>query len=96
MKAVLIYYLKIEVEERYLMELSAHEILSDARYPDEIKYGFFFLDTQTGRSLLIDNHYPKGHHLHIDGKEMPFQFESLQKLRSDFEHLVFNHFEVKL
>lgn len=35
--------------------------------------------------LLIDNHQPKGHHLHLpDGKEVAYEFTTIPALIDDF------------
>ena len=35
--------------------------------------------------VLYDNHHPKGHHKHIRGHEMPYDFSGPEKLLKDFE-----------
>ena len=45
----------------------------------------------TSRTLIIllDNHYPKGHHRHLeDGSEMLYHFESVGKLADDYLLLI--------
>ena len=32
-----------------------------------------------------DNHYPKGHHRHIDDKEAYYNFTTLENLKNDFK-----------
>lgn len=44
----------------------------------------------------MDNHHPKGHHLHLDNREMPYEFKDVPTLLSDFEKLVESHLGVKL
>lgn len=52
--------------------------------PHALKYRLFF--GRAGRCLVrYDNESGKGDHRHIRGKEMPYRFVSLARLRRDFE-----------
>ena len=52
--------------------------------PHGFKYRLYF--GRGGRCLVrYDNETGKGDHRHILGKEMPYRFVSVAKLRSDFE-----------
>lgn len=44
----------------------------------------------------MDNHHPKGHHIHIDNDEVSYSFESEEKLVADFKELASKHLGVKL
>ena len=46
--------------------------------------------------MIFDNHHPKGHHLHIDGLEMDYDYANEEKLFSDFKKIVFENLGVKL
>lgn len=39
------------------------------KYPDGLKWGLICIDRVTGKKVLLDNHHPKGPHLHLDDKE---------------------------
>jgi hypothetical protein len=93
MNAVLLYYWKNKPRENLILELSIYQIVSE-RYPDGIKYGLIFVDTETGKRVLMDNHHPKGHHVHIDLDEFSYHFESVAKLVEDFQTYIFSHFGV--
>ena len=56
----------------------------DKRYPDGLRYSLYAIH---GDEILVgyDNHYPKGHHRHIAGKEGSYNFTSLENLRNDFK-----------
>ncbi len=54
------------------------------------------VDTKTGKKVLMDNHHPKGHHIHIDDDESEYKYVSDDKLIEDFEKNVFQHLGVKL
>lgn len=52
--------------------------------PHALKYRLYF--GRGGKCLVrYDNESGKGDHRHIRGKEMPYRFVSLAKLRRDFE-----------
>ena len=38
--------------------------------------------------MLFDNHHGKKDHMHIDGVEHPFEFESISQLRREFEKAI--------
>ncbi len=44
----------------------------------------------------MDNHHPKGHHIHIDDKEWPYQYVDEIQLMRDFKALVFEYMGVKI
>lgn len=92
----LIHYFKEEIKKKYILELSIHRIKSDTRYPDKIKYSLIFMETKTGRKVLMDNHHPKGHHLHLDDLELKYDYVDNDSLILDFKRYVFEHFGEKL
>jgi hypothetical protein len=65
MRAVLRYHEKYHLRNRYLIEMSIFEV-SEPRYPLGVKYRLICLDFIKGKRVLMDNHYPKGHHVHLD------------------------------
>jgi hypothetical protein len=44
----------------------------------------------------MDNHHPKGPHIHINDDESDYEYISDDKLIEDFEKLVLQHLGVKL
>jgi hypothetical protein len=96
MKAHLRYYVKNKIQGRYVVELSIFEVGKSAQYPDGIKYGLVCKDLKDGGLVLMDNHHPKGPHLHLDEVETPYEYVSDEKLIEDFESLVLRHLGVKL
>ena len=78
------------------MELKIHEVGRSEKYPDGIRYGLIYKDLVSDRQVLLDNHHPKGHHLHLDDREMPYDFKGIPALLEDFEKLVESHLGVKL
>ena len=96
MKAALRYYVKKKLQGRYVLELSIHEVGKSKNYPDGIKYGLICIDIKTGKKVLMDNHHPKGPHIHINDDESEYEYTSDDKLIEDFEKLVLQHLGVKL
>lgn len=96
MKATLKYSKKLNIKNRYVIELMIHEITDVKKYPDGIKYGLICFDIKTKKRVLLDNHHPKGPHIHIDNTELPYEFVSEDKLIEDFKSLVFEHLEIKI
>lgn len=96
MKARLRYYSKQTVQERFLMELSIHELEVSTKYSDGIKYGLICKNFETGEFVLMDNHHPKGPHVHINDVEVDYHYESDNQLIEDFKKLVLRELGVKL
>jgi hypothetical protein len=95
-KARLRYYVKNKIQGRYVLELSIHEVGKSAQYPDRIKYGLICKDLNTSDFVLMDNHHPKGPHLHVNDVESSYHYVSDEKLIEDFESQVLIHLGVKL
>ena len=96
MKARELFWHKARLQDRYIVELEIHEIGDPVRYPDGIKYGLACIDLETGKKVIMDNHYPKGPHIHLDDEESSYSYTSDDRLISDFESLVFANLGVKL
>jgi len=92
----LIYYLKEEIKKKYILELSIHRINDDDRYPDKIKYSLIFTEIRTEKRVLMDNHHPKGHHLHLDDVELKYNYIDNDSLILDFKKYIFEHFGEKV
>ena len=46
--------------------------------------------------MLLDNHHPKGPHLHIDDRELAYTFSGLDQLITDFRRTVAEHMGVRI
>jgi hypothetical protein len=90
------FWYKALLQDRYLVELSIYDVPKSVKYPQAIKYGLICIDTTTKGRVLFDNHQPKGPHLHIDGVERLYRFESEDTLIDDFKQIVLEHLGVKL
>lgn len=80
---------------RFLQELKIWYV-DDSRYKDGVKYSLIFLELKTGRRVLLDNHHPKGHHIHLDDKEFAYEYRSDKQLVADFKTNVYQHFGVTI
>lgn len=94
MKARLLFYLKDTLHGRYVLELSIHDVGKSRQYPDGVKYGLICIDIKSGKKVLMDNHHPKGPHIHIDDEELEYTYTSDDKLIEDFKGLVLQHLGV--
>lgn len=90
MKARLRYSNKVNLIHRSgesvaIAELKVWEINVSSHYPKGIKYSLFLVDPDSGAVILgMDNHKPKGPHLHIGRNEEPYNFTTVDDLLEDF------------
>lgn len=96
MRAHLVRHEKFIVRRRYVVEISVHQLSKSERYKDGLKWGLICIDQSTGRRVLMDNHHPKGAHIHIDRDELPYEFKGLDQLVIDFRRLVVEHLGVQI
>src|SRR5579871_349834 len=85
MKAKLIYRHKNEDEQGNITEIVIWLLPQETPdRPHGIKYRCYF-GNASGRCLIrYDNETGKGDHKHLQDKEEPYQFESVEKLMRDF------------
>jgi hypothetical protein len=79
-----------------VIELSIYEVGHSSKYPDGIKYGLICKDLKTGDFVLLDNHHPKGPHVHVNEREFSYEYVSDDGLIADFELFVLKEMGVKL
>ncbi len=96
MKAHLRYFIKNKIHDRYVVELSIYEVGKSSKYPDGIKYGLICKDLKSGNYVLLDNHHPKGPHVHINDREFLYGYVNDEQLIADFEMMVLKELGVKL
>ena len=96
MKARLILWQKARLQNRYVLEMEIHEVGKSTKYIDGVRYSLILIDVSNGRRVLMDNHHPKGPHVHLDDRELPYAFTNEDKLIEDFKKLVMEHLEVKI
>jgi hypothetical protein len=84
-KAELIFREKLTSPKGLIREISLWRLKRSERYPDGVKYRLVLVDPRTGEiHLLYDNHWPKGHHVHVRGHERPRPFSTLTHLLQEF------------
>ncbi|MCX6125598.1 MAG: DUF6516 family protein [Proteobacteria bacterium] len=71
-----------------IVEIKVWKISETIHYPDGLKFSLFLVKAEGGAVLGIDNHKPKGPHIHRGRSEMPYPFVSVDKLLVDFWRLV--------
>ena len=96
MKATLVYWHRARLRERYLLEMKIHRVGKSERYRDGLKYGLILVDERSGRRVLMDNHHPKGPHVHVEDKERPYQYVDESRLIEDFKALVLEYMGVQI
>ena len=68
-----------------IAELKVWDVGESTHYPEGIKFSLFLVQPESGEIILgIDNHKPKGPHLHMDGREQPYSFKTIDQLIEDF------------
>lgn len=69
--------------ELAIAELKIWKVPRSKDYPDGVKFSLFLVCN--GSVLVgIDNHKPKGPHLHMSGQELPYLFQTEADLVNDF------------
>jgi hypothetical protein len=96
MKATLTYSHKAKIKEHYILEMKVHKVARSTQYPEGVKYGLIFTDLKTDQKILMDNHHPKGHHIHINNKEISYEYVDLDRLIKDFKELVLENMGEKI
>jgi len=70
-------------------ELKVFDVPKSIHYPEGLKFSMFLVLRDSGEVLVgFDNHKPKGPHLHIDGREIPYEFVGVEPLVEEFWRLV--------
>ena len=64
-------------------ELKVWEVPRSDEYPTGRKFRLFFV-VDGNVAVGLDNHKPKGPHLHLEGREVPYPFTTLDQLVEDF------------
>jgi len=76
--------------------MEIYDVGKSIRYPDSLKYGLIFVDSKTGHKVLMDNHHPKGHHVHLGEQEFPYHYVDENKLVVDFKAFVLANMGVNI
>ena len=95
-KAILLYWHKAKLKNRYVLEMKIHRIEETPQYKDGLKYRLILVDLKTNHRVLMDNHHPKGDHIHLDDTEFQYDFINEERLIQDFKQFCLNHMGVTL
>jgi hypothetical protein len=80
-RAALEIHEKLTSPKKLVREIKVWRVPSSVRYPDGVKYRMVLVNPQNGEVLLLfDNHWPKGHHFHAEGREGPIAFSGVKEL----------------
>ena len=85
-KAQLIWSEKFTLASGLVREAVIWRVEKGRHYPEGLKYRLVLVECLSQRVILLfDNHYPKGHHVHLpDGREVPYAFSSAEILIRDY------------
>ncbi len=72
-------------EQSNLYELAVWLVPRSPRHPQGVRYRLAFVPAgHEAPAVLYDNHHPKGHHRHVEGREEPYDFADVDRLIADF------------
>jgi hypothetical protein len=72
-------------ERGNLYEIVLWKVERNDRHPEGVLYRLAFIRAgEEAPAIIYDNHHPKGHHRHINGREVPYAFVTARRLVSDF------------
>ncbi len=61
------------------------EVPRSTQNPEGIRYRLAYIPKGREKpSVLYDNHHPKGHHKHIGDRQIPYDFQGIERLLIDF------------
>jgi len=85
-KATLLLHEKVVLPDDFIMETVLWQLPEPTpERPHGLKYRLYY--GRRGVCLVrYDNETGKGDHRHVGGREMPYEFKSVEQLRRDFEN----------
>lgn len=78
-----LFHEKVIKENGDIIEARILKVPKDYAHPEGIRYALVYIH-QNRRVIGYDNFEGKGHHKHIEGEEIPYCFEHVEKLIEDF------------
>jgi hypothetical protein len=86
MAARLLLHEKVLTGHGDLTETVVWSVPRTTAYSLGVRYRLAFVPGGAGRpAVLYDNHHPKGPHRHREGREEPYEYVDIRRLRLDFE-----------
>jgi hypothetical protein len=96
MTSILRLSYEISLQDRYPVGVQMFEVPKTRAYPFGYRYRLICMDSITGARILMDNHYPKGPHVHVNDREFAYAFVTPEKLVSDFKGIVLQRMGILL
>ena len=96
MAAILRLSYEVSVQDRYLVGVRIYEVPRTETYPLGFRYRLLCVDLITSARVLMDNHHPKGPHVHVNDREFGYTFVTPEKLISDFKEIVMQRMGIVL
>jgi hypothetical protein len=85
-KAILLYRSKLIYPDGSVREMIIWKLpQNNPERPHGLKYRLYYGDAEGKCLVRYDNEIGKSDHKHIDGKEEPYHFISIEQLISDFQ-----------
>lgn len=77
---------KVTDEQGWLSQGVVWQVPVSSEYPDGVKYRLALIPPGgDAPAVLYDNHHGRGHHRHLRGQVIPYEFQGVGKLLADFE-----------
>lgn len=83
MSSKLAFHEKWIEEDGSIVEMKIWEVPVSEKNPDGVRYSLYWVKGEK-RLVGYDNHHPKGHHRHYDGKEESYEFTGIENLIGNF------------
>ena len=73
MSSQIVLWEKLKIKNRFILEMKIYRVTVTTKYPMGVRYSLFFSNTQTKDRVLMDNHFPKGPHIHLNDQEIEYK-----------------------
>jgi hypothetical protein len=83
-KAVLLLHDEIRDEEGWRVLIKVWSVPVSPTSPHGVDYSLVLISPEGERVVGYDNHWPKGHHRHVLGKEEEYDYQDIDRLVADF------------
>jgi len=83
-KAVLLLHDEIRDEEGWQVVIKVWSVPVSPTSPQGVDYSLVLISPEGERVVGYDNHWPKGHHRHVLGKEEKYAYRGVDRLVADF------------
>jgi len=72
-------------EEGWRMVVKIWKVPKSQTSPEGIDYSLALISPEGERVVGYDNHWPKGHHRHVLGREGAYSYRGIDRLIADFK-----------